>query len=167
MFVFCLGTMPAMLGLSLLTGGLGRHGRGRMLQIVAVIVLFLGLGMVHNGLALRGFSPDALSLSGSTQVVGAKAHRTSDGQAVASFADYDAYEPIVVQRGLPVTWTLTVPEEKLIGCNNEILAPELGIAKKLVPGENTITFTPTKTGVFTFSCWMGMIRSRVTVVDAL
>ncbi len=60
-----------------------------------------------------------------------------------------------------------VPEEKLIGCNNEILAPELGIAKKLVPGKNTITFTPTKTGIFTFSCWMGMIRSRITVVDTL
>ena len=86
---------------------------------------------------------------------------------MTSFADYDAYEPIVVQRNLPVTWTLMVPEEKLIGCNNEILAPELGIAKKLVPGKNTITFTPTKTGIFTFSCWMGMIRSRITVVDTL
>ena len=168
MAIFCLGTMPAMLGLSLLTGGLGRYGRGRLLQIAAVLVLFLGLGMVHNGLVLRGLSPSALSMTGSTQIdAGARAHRTNAGQAVTSFADYDAYEPIVVQRGLPVTWTLMVPDEKLIGCNNEILAPELGIAKKLVPGKNIITFTPTKTGIFTFSCWMGMIRSRITVVDTL
>ncbi|MCR5562284.1 MAG: sulfite exporter TauE/SafE family protein, partial [Desulfovibrio sp.] len=150
MAIFCLGTMPVMLGLSLLTGGMGRCSRGRLLQIAAVLLLFLGLGMVHNGLVLRGLSPDALSMTGSTQIdAGARAHRTGNGQAVTSFADYDAYEPIVVQRNLPVIWTLMVPEEKLIGCNNEILAPELGIAKKLVPGKNTITFTPTKTGIFT------------------
>ncbi|MCR5258514.1 MAG: sulfite exporter TauE/SafE family protein [Desulfovibrio sp.] len=169
MAVFCLGTMPAMLGLSLLSGSLGRRGRGCLHQAAAVLVALLGLGMVHNGLALRGFSAASLSPAGTQEekVEGARAHRTGNGQAVTSMADYDAYEPIVVQRGLPVTWTLVMPEEKLIGCNNEILAPELGIAQKLTPGANNITFTPTKTGVFAFSCWMGMIHSQITVVDAL
>lgn len=84
-----------------------------------------------------------------------------------SSADYDAYEPIVVQRDLPVTWTLVVPENKLIGRNNEILAPELDISQKLLPGANTITFTPTKISIFAFSCLMGMIRSHITVVESL
>jgi len=169
MAVFCLGTMPAMLGLSLLSGNLGRRGRGRLYQAAAVLVLLLGLGMVHNGLALRGFSAALLSPADTQEekAEGVRAYRTGNGQAVTSMADYDAYEPIVVQRGLPVIWTLVIPEEKFIGCNNEILAPELGIAQKLTPGANNITFTPTKTGVFAFSCWMGMIRSQITVVDVL
>lgn len=169
MAVFCLGTMPAMLGLSLLSGSLGQRGKGRLMQAAATLVLLLGLGMVHNGLALRGFTLSTPSLTDSPQEMaeGIRARRTQDGQAVTSFADFDAFDPIVVQRGLPVTWTLVMPEEKLIGCNNEILAPELDIVQKLNPGANTITFTPTKTGVFAFSCWMGMIRSRITVIDAL
>ncbi len=169
MAVFCLGTMPAMLGLSLLSGSLGRRGRERLFQAAAILVLLLGMGMLHNGFALRGVSPGTPSLADTQQEIttAARAHHTSDGQAVTSTVDYDAYEPIVVQRNLPVTWTLVVPEEKLIGCNNEILAPELGISQKLVPGANTITFTPTKIGIFTFSCWMGMIRSHITVVDSL
>lgn len=37
----------------------------------------------------------------------------------------------------------------------------------LKPGDNLITFTPEKSGVLPFSCWMGMIRSRISVVDSL
>ena len=161
MSAFCLGTLPAMLGLGFVTGRLGQRGKGRLFQAAALLVMLLGLGMLHNGLALSGQMPSL------AEAVGVRAQRTSAGQVVTSLADYDAYEPIVVQRGLPVTWTLLVPEEKLIGCNNEILAPELGIAQKLVAGENRISFTPSKTGIFSFSCWMGMIRSHITVVDEL
>jgi len=39
------------------------------------------------------------------------------------------------------------------------------VKQKLVVGENVITFTPTKAGTFGYSCWMGMIRSNITVVD--
>ena len=168
MAVFCLGTMPAMLGLSLLSGGMGRRGRGLLFQMAAVLVMILGLGMTHSGLALRGLASGTPSLAEPRHdEAGARARRVGSGQAVTSIADYDSYEPIVVQRGLPVTWTLVMPEEKLIGCNNEIVSQELGISQKLVPGANSITFTPAKTGVFAFSCWMGMIRSHIAVVDEL
>lgn len=39
------------------------------------------------------------------------------------------------------------------------------MSKKLQPGDNVIEFTPTETGTFAYSCWMGMIRSRITVVE--
>jgi len=35
----------------------------------------------------------------------------------------------------------------------------------LKPGENLIEFIPEKSGTFAFSCWMGMIRSSITVTD--
>jgi plastocyanin domain-containing protein len=41
---------------------------------------------------------------------------------------------------------------------------EYGIEHRFRPGENLIEFTPAKTGRFAYSCWMGMIRSSITVV---
>jgi hypothetical protein len=41
---------------------------------------------------------------------------------------------------------------------------EYGIEHRFKPGENIVEFTPTKTGKFPYSCWMGMIRSSITVV---
>ncbi len=35
----------------------------------------------------------------------------------------------------------------------------------LQPGENIIEFTPVKAGKFLYSCWMGMIRASITVVE--
>jgi hypothetical protein len=41
---------------------------------------------------------------------------------------------------------------------------EYRIEHRFQPGENVIEFTPDKTGRFAYSCWMGMIRSSITVV---
>ena len=30
-------------------------------------------------------------------------------------------------------------------------------------GDNTIEFTPKKTGIYTYSCWMGMITGKIYV----
>jgi hypothetical protein len=37
--------------------------------------------------------------------------------------------------------------------------------KKLELGDNVVEFTPTRSGAFLYTCWMGMIRGRITVVD--
>jgi hypothetical protein len=42
---------------------------------------------------------------------------------------------------------------------------EYGIEHQFKTGENVIEFTPTETGRFAYSCWMGMIRSSITVVE--
>lgn len=33
-------------------------------------------------------------------------------------------------------------------------------------GENVIEFTPTKAGVYTYSCWVGMITGKIYVEEA-
>jgi plastocyanin domain-containing protein len=43
--------------------------------------------------------------------------------------------------------------------------PAYNIQKNLVPGDNIIEFLPTESGVVNFSCWMGMIRSTITVTE--
>ena len=41
---------------------------------------------------------------------------------------------------------------------------EYGVEYQFKNGENVIEFTPRKPGKFSYSCWMGMIRSSITVV---
>lgn len=40
-----------------------------------------------------------------------------------------------------------------------------GIKEKLEVRDNVIEFTPTKVGVFTYTCWMNMIKNNIKVVD--
>ena len=75
------------------------------------------------------------------------------------------YDPIKVQAGVPVRWTIHAAAGTLNGCNNKIVIPEYGrLQKKLALGDNVVEFTPTRTGTFTYTCWMGMIRGKITVV---
>jgi sulfite exporter TauE/SafE/copper chaperone CopZ len=169
MACFCLGTMPALLALGMAAGRLSAGKAGLLFRCAAVVVMILGCSMLGNGLALTGITagPRLTASPAGESAPGARAVVRGGRQEVVSRADYGSYEPIVVQKGLPVTWTLVMPEGRLIGCNNEIVVPEFGIRKKLAEGKNTMAFTPGKSGVFPFSCWMGMIRSSIRVVDAL
>jgi hypothetical protein len=45
------------------------------------------------------------------------------------------------------------------------LIPEYDIGYQFKTGENLIEFTPTETGSFRYSCWMGMIRGSITVIE--
>lgn len=85
-------------------------------------------------------------------------------QYVTSTVSGAGYEPITVKQGIPVKWTLNAPEGSLNGCNNAIVIPEYDLQMDLKTGDNLIEFTPDRSGTFTFSCWMGMVRSTITVV---
>jgi plastocyanin domain-containing protein len=76
-----------------------------------------------------------------------------------------AYPAITVQQGVPVKWIITAPQGSINGCNNRMIIREYKIEHRFTPGENVIEFTPEKTGRFSYSCWMGMIRSSITVVE--
>jgi sulfite exporter TauE/SafE/plastocyanin domain-containing protein/copper chaperone CopZ len=77
------------------------------------------------------------------------------------------YVPFTVQAGLPLKWTIRVTADELNGCNNPLTVPSYGIRKELVPGDNLVEFTPKQAGRIGYTCWMGMIRSTITVVDRL
>ncbi len=70
-----------------------------------------------------------------------------------------------MRAGVPLEWNIYVPEGKLNGCNGEILIPEYDLDVKLQEGDNLVTFTPVGGGSIPYSCWMGMIRSSITVVE--
>ena len=52
-----------------------------------------------------------------------------------------------------------------IGEDGEILVPAYDIDLKLHEGENHLTFVPYTVENVPYCCWMGMIKSSITVVD--
>lgn len=169
MMIFSLGTVPLMFGLGTLSSVLTKKYRGRMMKTSAVLVVILGIFMFSNGMALSGYAMPRLFSSSATVAAGTGQDATSelkDGvQVVRTELSPYGYPPIAVQAGIPVRWNLHADRSAINGCNNRIFIPDLGIEKKLEPGDNIIEFTPKKKGTIPFSCWMGMIRSQINVYD--
>lgn len=95
------------------------------------------------------------------------ATRSLDQQVIETELSYYGYPILVVEKGTPVKWVMNVAAENLTSCNNSFSIADYQMQVDLVPGENIIEFTPTETGVIDYSCWMGMIRSNIIVVENL
>ncbi len=187
MFIFSIGTVPLMLVFGLTAALLPRRFVPVMVKASAVLVMFLGVVTFGRAAALSGIPlPDlaprvfasgesareasVIPVGGST--AGSAARRNAavieNGvQTITTEFKDGYYVPFTVQAGVPLKWTIRVKEEDLNGCNNPVEVPGYRIRKVLVPGDNVIEFTPAKEGVIPYSCWMGMIRSRITVVKDL
>ncbi len=87
-------------------------------------------------------------------------------QVINSTLSSGRYPNITVQAGIPVKWVIDAPGGSINGCNNRMLIGDYGIEYSFQPGENVIEFTPVETGTVQYSCWMGMIRGTITVVEA-
>lgn len=168
MFLFSLGTVPLMFGLDALSSMLGRKFTHKVMTVGAVLVVVLGLSMFSQGWSLSGFSlQPLLPFSLSAQTGGDSSVRIENGiQIVDSTLSSGSYPTITVQAGLPVKWTINAPKGSINGCNNRMFIPEYKIEYQFKPGENIIDFIPTKTGTVPYSCWMGMIRGSINIVEA-
>lgn len=74
------------------------------------------------------------------------------------------YSPdvIVVREGLPVR--LNFYRDETDSCSEQVVFGDFGIARDLPPFKTTsIEFTPDKTGEFTFTCGMNMLRGKLIV----
>jgi sulfite exporter TauE/SafE len=160
MLVFSLGTVPLMFLVGALSSILSKKFAGKIMAVGAVLVMVMGLTMFNRGLSLSGIN---LFAGDSGNAV--RAEVVGDVQVVQTTLYRWDYEPIVVAAGIPVEWTIYVPDGNLTGCNNPIVIPEWDIEVSLEVGENLIEFTPTQTGTFQYMCWMGMIRSDIFVTN--
>jgi len=183
MFLFCAGTIPLMFALGAVSGVLsGTKGRvfsRRVMQTGAILVTALGLVMFSNGLSLSSFINPPNNPASVKTVDTPKNNRENavppepkpfapvieNGvQVVKSTLRSNRYPAITVQKGIPVRWTINAPPGSITGCNYTAIFYEYGIEHVFQPGENIIEFTPEKEGKFRYSCWMGMIRSTITVI---
>jgi sulfite exporter TauE/SafE/copper chaperone CopZ len=172
MLFFSLGTLPLMFGLGAFGSLMSRKFTGRVMRGGAILVIVMGVVMFSNGTALSGFGLgfDGVGNSGPETALatwqGVAAPPPDSGiQEITTPLTRRGYPPITVKAGIPVRWNLYAEKGSLNGCNNAIVIREYGIEKRLQTGDNIIEFTPTKTGKFRYSCWMGMIRGTITVVE--
>lgn len=164
MLLFSLGTVPLMFGLGALSSFLSGKFTKKAMTAGAVLVMVLGVSMFNTGLSLSGY--DVLRLPSAEAGEQKNLPKIEDGkQVVTTTLNPGRYEPITVQAGIPVVWTIEAGDGSINGCNNRIFIPEYGIEKKFQTGDNVIEFTPEEAGTYGYSCWMGMIRSTITVLS--
>jgi sulfite exporter TauE/SafE/copper chaperone CopZ len=128
----------------------------KAVSTLAALCVMAVVLMAWNAWALGGSPADGTDMN------------VVDGKQVVSSTLYSGrYPNITVQAGIPVTWIIHAPQGSINGCNNSLTIPEYGITNYVLNmGENVIEFTPNKTGQFPYSCWMGMIRGSITVIEA-
>lgn len=163
MFFFSIGTVPLMLGFGAVISMFEKRFTGRLMKVSAMLVVVLGLIMMSRGMMLSGINTafaDAPA-EGNIAVI------RNGVQEVSIDLKPNRYEPIVVQKGIPVRFIINAEDENINGCNNAIIISKFRVEKALQPGENIIEFTPEETGTVPYSCWMGMIGSSIKVVDDL
>ncbi len=172
-FIFALGTVPLLFTFGAVNSVLFKKHTKIITVLSAVVILILGFNMSGRGLALAGidlglpfggraeYAYTGTAHEGEAPVTGV----TADLQLVDSEIRADEYPVIVVKKGIKVRWNLRAQEEEINDCNNEIIIPDLNIIKKILPGDNVIEFFPEKAGDMVYTCWMGMIKSKIRVVD--
>lgn len=169
MFFFSLGTVPLMLGFGFIFSSLGKRFTKQVLKFGAVLVVVLGLSMISQGSALSGIDSkvsSAFSKPEETQEAQAKLNETveKDGvQYVSSVLESGKYPDITIKAGEPVVWEIEADKGSINGCNYKILLQDFDMEYTFSEGENVIEFMPEKEGVYTYSCWMGMITGKIYV----
>ena len=121
----------------------------------------MGIGMMVNGVSLAGISA---ARAGET-LLSAEISADGSAQYLTTELEWNSYPSFTVYAGIPLTWTIHAAADKLIGCNSEILIPAYDIDIGLYEGDNLIEFTPAEAETLPYSCWMGMIRASITVID--
>ena len=162
MFLFCLGTIPLMLGVGVIFNVVKGRKKIILNKIASVLILLLSFAMLFRGLSTLGINYNTLfndyeNYTASTIY--------NDYQEVKINLSYGSYDDIVVQKGKKVRLIINVSEKYLTGCNNVVMINEFNIKKKLKVGENIIEFIPDKVGTYPMNCWMNMITNNIKVID--
>ena len=184
MLAFSFGTLPLMLALGSFVSVLGKKYKEVVMKTGAVLVVVMALSMMSQGFALGGWSFGGEKLSGGEKKLVSQdmeqksspksEEKSADGnkievvdgkQIVKSTLNPYRYPSITVKKGIPLHWEIEASENALNGCNYKMLFPDFGFAYEMGYGRNVIEFTPEKAGTFQYTCWMGMVRGQVKVVD--
>lgn len=167
MLVFALGTLPALLSLSMLSSFVTGRVQAYFLKLAGAAVIVLGFLNIQYGLVQTGgnYSPatsfgDARAETGTVQA--------RQVQVVEMTVIGLEYRPnrFTVKAGIPVEWRIDGREAE--GCGRILVARGIGLTKFLRADKpDVVTFTPQRPGEIAFNCSMGMMspNSGFTVVN--
>lgn len=166
LFVFALGTLPALLSFSALTSFMRGTFKKYFLRVAGALVILIALlnikaGVVLSGLDVKAWLPSPAGQETNVESIG-------DKQIARMTVNGLEYVPanFTVKKGVPVEWR--IDGQQAGGCGRYIVMPQANIQQPLLAdGPTIITFTPEKTGRMYFSCPMGMTTpwAAFTVVD--
>ncbi len=175
MFFFVLGTSPLFAALGVATAKLSETFRQSFLKIAAAVLIFLGLSSL-NGILVVLDAPltfqkvtDPITYYFSTERLQERIEtqtRMVDGvQQVVIEATSNGYSPrhIKVKAGVPVQ--LTVQTKDTYTCASVFVLKAFNIKMQLGPTDSqSVSFTPTEKGKYSFTCVMGMYTGVLEVI---
>lgn len=164
MFVFAVGTLPSLLGISAISSTATGTFSRLFLRFSGALVLLLALFNLNSGFALTGIDLSRVFATSNQQGSAPAPVITGDVQEVSMAVTSYGYEPsnLTIKAGVPVRWKIN--GDAAYGCTSVMTIPSLNISKPLRQGENIIEFTATKPGQLAFMCSMGMVRGSFTVI---
>lgn len=162
MLLFGLGTMPLMLGFGMLQNLFGKH-KAAIQRVMSAFIILLAFSMTVRNLSALGID---LSMSGNEleDYIASEIDEQNNIQTVKIDLTYSSYADIAVKKDIPVRFVI-YGNGQLTGCNNGVICEELGFDAKLSNGENIIEFIPDEVGIYTYSCWMNMIKNTIYVYE--
>lgn len=116
-----------------------------LILIIALAAFFF----LSSGSNARNTVENPVQIQGETQKV------------VLGMKDYNYYpETIRVKANQPVELSL---DDSVYGCLRSFTIKDLGVAKYMRTSDDSVTFTPTKKGTYSFACSMGMAYGKIIV----
>ena len=93
------------------------------------------------------------------------AHLQQGYQVIYMEVETNRYLPnhFTLRKDIPVKWIINV--KTLSTCNKRIVIPSLNKTIDLKPGLQIVELTPTRSGVISWSCYMGMIPGTFVIED--
>lgn len=170
MFSFILGTSPIFFALGIATTELLK--RRAFAVLATVVIAILGAMSVNSGQVLRGsiYTYQNFYKAATTDINSTKGYVAgvnSEGkQEITMDVLNNGYKPSsnVLKVGVPVKLSLVTNGIK--SCTRAFTIPSLNISKVLSQtGNQTVEFTPKKTGVLAYSCGMGMYGGEFQIIN--
>ncbi len=171
MGTFAIGTAPGLLGLGGLTavvkGAFARH----FFRFAGIVVILLAVFNISNGFNLTGFNLNLLQPFTNSSAANAQEKdpnvEIKEGVQIVKMTQIaSGYIPnkFTIQKGIPVKWIIDSQDSN--NCARALVAPEIGVKKVLMQGENIIAFIPEKKGIIRFSCITGIYTGSFNVIEA-
>jgi len=167
MFAFILGTIPVFFMIGLAANELFKHKA--LAVLAALVVAGMGIYSINSGQVLRGSVhtfQNYWKVAFESGAGGKSATVNSGVQEVTINVSSHGYTTDVntLKLGIPVRLTLIT--NGVASCARAFTIPGYNISKILPQtGTEVIEFTPTKIGLLTYTCSMGMYSGSFNVVE--
>jgi len=161
LFFFVLGTSPVFFAIGMAASELFK--KKAMAVLAALVVAILGILSINSGQLLRG---SVHTFQNYWNVISRTSEKNVVGSDVTIQVLRNGYKSNVntLKVGVPVRLTLTT--NGIVSCSRAFTIPALGISEILPEtGSTAIEFTPTKTGILTYTCSMGMYSGSFNVIE--